>query len=105
MSKLTILFLVLGVVSITHGLTRWTTQTSLRSKQSQRFEQFFETHYDDSTDQYMIDEVFELQKRVMLSGDSYSGWPHAIGGCAGGLILFLISYYFNQKNRRVTGGA
>jgi hypothetical protein len=93
------LFLILGVASITYGLARWQIVPELLSNQEGHFNQFFAAHVADSTNQISTQEVWQLYKRVILSGGNYPGWAQAIIPCAVGLIFIATSYYVSQKKK------
>jgi hypothetical protein len=97
MTKLMRLFLILGIVCFTYGITRWQVMTDVASKQRVQFERFIAAHSNDSTNRITTEEIDGLRRRVRLCMGFHTDWTQAIPSVALAFVLFAMAYYFGEK--------
>jgi hypothetical protein len=94
------LLFVLGIAAISYGAARSQIVPEILSVQEQHFDRYFREHAGESTN--VLNEVFQLRKRVLMAGGAIPGWSQAIFPTALGLALLATGYYVSQQKSKGT---
>jgi len=110
MFQLSGILLVLGIILITFGVSRYQTIHQLTTKNLKSLDEYSRnlaqehlvgktTNATSETNQSFWPELRRLEMRIALAGGNHGGISDLIGSSAVGLILIGLSHYLRQKKR------